>query len=111
MFVQQAQSNARATGREALCDVLMDFSNLHHLATEKGWAIASNKSGSKGIKANYWLESDGGIWLQSRDKMAALQLDKNGPLQIKLVYPYNTLGSHSCYDLIGSFYCSDICLQ
>jgi hypothetical protein len=48
-----------------------------------------NSSGSKGIKANYWLESDGGgIWLQSRDKMAAIQLDKNGPLQIKLVYHY-----------------------
>jgi hypothetical protein len=45
MIIQQAQSNARTTGKESLRDVLMDFSNVHQLAIGKGWAIASNKSG------------------------------------------------------------------
>jgi hypothetical protein len=45
MIIQQAQSDARTAGKESLSDVLMDFSNVHQLAIEKGWAIASNKSG------------------------------------------------------------------
>jgi len=84
------------------------------VAIERGWAIVSAKNGgSKAIKPNYYLEQDEQhIWLHSRDKMAALKLNKDDapPAQLKLVFSefgfYEMLNVDSgqrvkCDDLFG----------
>jgi len=67
------------------------------VATERGWAIVSAKNGgSKAIKPNYYIESDEHVWLHSRDKLAALQLDKGGPIKVKLVF-----SEHGFYEILN----------